>query len=79
MLQCRPAGCKQMDARLNMRAGSSDIVLRAACCEAGLRELDGEVVEGGVVEDGDMDSPCVSRPHRKGFLELSSGFSPEAS
>ena len=67
MLRCRPAGCKQMDPRLNMHGWSSDIVLPAACCGAGLLEPDGG--------DGEMDSSSFPAPTIRGFLEPSSGSS----
>lgn len=67
MLQCWPAGWKQMDARLNMHGWSSDIVLRAACWEAGLQELAKWIL------------PVSPARTIKGFLEPSSGSEKGAS
>lgn len=58
MLQSRPAGCQQMDARLNMHGRSSDIVLGLRAARLG---------SGSRTGRWEMDSPCVSRPRPKGL------------
>lgn len=60
-----PAGCKQMDARLNMHGRRSDIVLRLRAERLGSGSL-------GVWGAGKTDSPVSSAPSRKSFLEPSS-------